>query len=320
MAPGGKQIARHLFAPKDSEKDRRLNRIARRFDPPPPHQVRAIRRFPPAFAPSSRYVCQDPLHQILYARGRIATTEQLRAAGIKFPVNAFRRQRAGGWGWVKINRPDGQPLIPYDAGKVPYLDHIDFLGYGLTSKCGHPVDQFCRHCCHGSPRAIRPSDDGWEDISWLGGPPHLREAHGRRPIFRRHRPGGPLYQYHDDGKLDNHQHRPQHHRRHPHHRDHLGLAPYVPHRLDPEYLYHDTDFSDWLAAGAMAHPRHHAADHHLIFRPARPHRQELLNTPTIATTATDDDDSFYVCDTDEEEVDEFDEDVYSDIEIYSDLY
>ena len=292
--------------------------MARRFDPPH-HQVRAVRRNSPAFAPSSGYVCQNPLHDILYARGRIATTEQLQAAGIKFPVNAFRRKRAGGWGWVQINRPDGQPLIPYDARKVPNLDYIDFLGYGLTPKCRHPVGHFCRHCCRGSPRAIRPSDDEWEDLSWLDGSPHLREPHGRRPSFHRHRPGGPLYRNHEHGKLDDHQHRLKHHHRHPRHRDHLGLAPYVPHRLDPEYFYNDTEFSDWLAARAMAHPRHYGADH-LVYRPARAHRQELLNTSTTPTTATDDDDLFYVCDTDEEEADEFEEDVYSDTEIYSDMY
>lgn len=305
MAPGGKLIAKHLLGFRDVEKDKRLNRQAARFDPHPHHQVETFRPWtPPAFAPSPARFCIDPRHEILYDRGRVATTQQLQAAGINFPVNAFRRQRpAGGWAWVKLNRPDGQALIPSDAPPVPELDYLDFLGHRLSRRCQHEVGKFCRHCCHGPPRAIRrPKDDEWEHIPWFDRPLHLRDAHGRRHSHIRHRGDGPLYPHPDDWTLDNYP-------RHPHPRRQVHPRP----TLDSESAYNDTDISAWLAARAIAHPGHHDADH-LFLGPPRVHRRDLLNT----TSSTEDEDLPYVYGPDEEELAaELDDDWYSDWD-YSD--
>lgn len=279
-------IARHLFGNRDTEKDKRLNRQAARFDPPP-HHPEAARPFRPTFAPSPGRPCIDPRHNIWDARGRIATPQQLQAAGMKFPMYALRRQRpGGGWGWVKMHRPDGQPLIPYDAPRVPDLDYLDFLGYQLSRRCNHELGKFCRHCCFGSPRAIRrPKDDGWEDIPWLDVPYYLSDARRRRGSYVR-REAGPPYPNHNEWMLDTNYYRnPHHHRR---------IQPNL--GLDSEFSPTDTEISAWLSArAAMMDPRHHDSDR-LVVRSPRVNRQELRNTSPSA----DDDDSMYVHENDED--------------------
>lgn len=282
MAPGGKLIAKHIFGARDVEKDKRLNRQAARFDPPSPHRVEAMRPFHPAFAPSPARHCIDPRHDVWLSRGRLATPQQLQAAGVKFPVYALRRLRpGGGWGWVKINRPDGQPLIPSDAPRVSDLNYLDFLGHQLSRRCQHPLGQFCRHCCHDSRRAIRrPEDDGWEDISSIDASHHVWDAHGRRPSYTRREP---RYPYHDEWMWNHH---PQ---RYPHHRHRIS----PPLAWDRELAHSEIDSSAWLAApGAMTHPRHHGAENRLVFGSPRALRR---NTPSI-----DDDESLYEHNNDEE--------------------
>ena len=298
MAPGGKMLARRIFGPRDVEKDKRLNRQAARFDPPH-HQAEAVRSFRPTFAPSPGRPCIDPRHVIWEARGRIATPQQLQAAGMKFPMNALRRQRpGGGWGWVTMHRPDGQPLIPFDAPRVSNLDYLDFLGYQLSPRCTHELGKFCRHCCHGSPRAIRrPKDDGWEDISWFDVPHFLRDTRGRRGSFVRREDGLP-YPHRDDWRSDTYYRYPHHHR---------WIQPHL--AMDSDSVYNDSEMSAWLSARpAMMDPRYHDTNRH-HFGP-RVHGQELRNT----TPSTDDDESMYVHDNDEDgAAATFWEDFYSDL-------
>lgn len=276
----------HIFGSRDVEKERRLNRKARRFDPH--HQVQALH----PFLPSPGQICQDPRH---------ATPRQLQAAGVRFPVRTLRRGRGGRWEWVTIDRPDGQRL-------------------NLPQPCQHGPGFFCRNCYHGSPWAVGPGDDDWETVLGHDGPYHQRETHGRRPSPHRHRPGGTLHLNHDDCLSDDHHHhhhhQPRHHKRYRNHHDYPRLVPHGRHHLDLESVYDEAEFSDLLAGRAVPYPRHHDANH-VFFRPRRARRQELLST---SSTIEDDDDLFYVCDTDEEEATEVDEDVYSDLETSASTY
>lgn len=293
-------LARFMFGPKEMEKERRLNRQARRFDPQ--HRVESFQRF----VPSHGHICQDPAHDLLHGGARIDSSRQLLAYGLKFPVKAFRRQRGGGWAWVKIYRPDGHPIIPRDAPSLRGLEYFEPFGPRLPPRLPHGLDNFCPDFRHDNSWAPRSYDDEWEHISLPDGPHYPRDGSGRRPSFHRHRPAGTLHHGREDSIYGDH---------HPHlhqHRGHHNHSPHSRHHLGPRSLYDGSEFSDWLGERGSAYPRHHDTDHLRFFRPGpSSHRQE----PQDSATNDQDDDLFYYRDSDEDEEADINEDAYSNAEI-----
>ena len=306
-------LPRLLYGFRDGEKERRLNRQARGYDPP--RRVEPLRTIPagflPSFTPALGHICKDFGQDILYAGGRIpvASPQQLLAGGMKFPVTVLRRQRAGGWGWVRIDRPDGLPIIPIDAPKPQSIGFWDPDGHRLPPIFPYSRDYLCQTSRHDSPWALRACDDDWENISWLDGPRHHhKDDSGRRLNIHRHRPGGTLClnpdNCHPDDHHPNRHHRPKHHKHSHRRRGHKH--PNI-HHLAAQAFANDSEISDWLNERRGARPRLCDADRNRLSRRGPPRRLET----STSISNLDDDDLFDLFDSDGDGTTDTDDDVIS---------
>lgn len=306
-------LARLILGPKEAEKEKRLNRQARRFDPQ--RRIDPLQRF----APSHGRFCQDPRHDLLHGGALIAPPKPLLVApAMKLPMMAWRRQRGGRWGWVALYRPDGLPQVPRDAPNPPGLECLDPCGLRLSPRHQHGLNFLCRDARPERPWAARRCDDVWENVLSSDELHCPREGSGRRPSFHRNRPGGAHHHRARDSiddDDDNRHHYPHHHNHHSHHHHHHRRHhpnPHSRHHLDPRTLGEDSQFPEWSGERSSTGPhRHHQGMEHFWPRPDHhTHRRDGNDGATIVDD--DDDDDFYPSYDSSEEDD--DDDVYSNVD------
>lgn len=297
-------LARFILGSREAEKEKRLNRQARRFDPQ--RRIEPLQRF----APSHGRICQDPRHDLLHGGALIAPPKQLLVApAMKLPAMVLRRQRGGRWAWIPLYRPDGLPRVPRDAPNIPGLEFLDPCGVRLPPRHQHGLNCLCREVRPERPWAARRCGDGWEHIISPDELHYPREGSGRRPSFHRNRPGGAHHHGLRDSMDDNDDRHRHNHHSHPHRRHHPN--PLSRHHLDPRSLREDSELSEWRGERGSAGLHHHQGMEHLWSRPDHTYRQD----PNDGATIIDDDDDldpFY--DSDEDEDAAVDDDVYSNFE------
>lgn len=276
-------FGRLIYGHGNSAKDRRLNRQARMLDPP--RQFDALQRF----APANGHNCQDPRHNFLHRGAHVVTRRQLIAPAAQFPLMAYRRQRRGGWGWVKLYRPDGLPIIPPDAPSIRGLRCIEAPGpIRPFQHLHHSPEHFFRDLRPERLLAARRCDDEWEHIPSPNEPYYPWENSGRRPSYHRHRPIPAIHGLPMEGDY------PHHHHNHPGHRH----SPRQRHHPGPQTLDEDDQISAWLQRGGGA--GHQMEPFH--FRQARHPRQHEHDDPTAVAIATDDEDEFYYDNDEDDEI------------------